>query len=270
MVRMTRYVLVVSGIEALGASGLYADIRAAQIENVWPIALPTAVTLQSFTPSYRYYKPVPAGALLQSLRAAVASYSVHAIKIGMIANESQVRALMCFIKHVRTLPLHVPIVLDPVLFSSSGIALYQGRLSVFIKLLHMVDVITPNKDESLAIINFRKSNNSAVFNHPTEVLYKLHQQGFLRVLLKGGHWPACDGMISDYFSERGHLPIELKAQRQPLEVRGTGCALSSRFASHLALGDDFLLALKRAHAWLHHIYPQAVRLEDMGMHILLE
>jgi hydroxymethylpyrimidine/phosphomethylpyrimidine kinase len=86
-------VLVIAGWDSSTGAGLARDLRVLERCGVAAVGAVTAVTAQSHT-GVRAIHPVPAHIVREQIAAAVASQSVRAIKIGMLANAEIVAAVI--------------------------------------------------------------------------------------------------------------------------------------------------------------------------------
>jgi len=195
----------------------------------------TAVTAQSDAHVSAVHV-VPAELVRAQMTAALATASIQAIKIGMLATRSTVLAVAA------GLPAEPPVVLDPVLASSSGGELLDraGREALCSALLPRVTLLTPNIPEAAAILG------SAVASTPEELLRQgaaLLTLGPAAVLLKGGH--ASGPEATDLLLMREAAPRWLRTPRIDAVRRGSGCALASAIAAGLASGLDLATACER-------------------------
>jgi hydroxymethylpyrimidine kinase/phosphomethylpyrimidine kinase/thiamine-phosphate diphosphorylase len=175
------------------------------------------------------------------------------VKIGLIPTVELVYAIA---EILRQLPA-VPVVWDPVLFSSSGgvgvsKAVQQAMLEL---LLPLVDVITPNLAE------LEQLTGCAGLEQGTQ---QLHRAGAKAVLVKGGDDKSDDAI--DYFSN-ADTQFYCYQQKLPYEVRGTGCVLASALAAHLAAKQDIRDAIVLAKAYVS----RGIRLsQQQGPYRLIE
>ena len=154
----------------------------------------------------------------------------------------------------------VPWVCDPVLKASSGEQLNDTSpndeyLSGFkTKLLPHISVITPNRDEAIAL-----TGQPIKSHHDVELAAQsLLAMGAQAVVIKGGHRlsesPQFNNWCQDYFSD-GIKSFWLSSKRlDTVNSRGTGCAFASALASALALGypiyDAVVIAKMAVHQGL--------------------
>jgi hydroxymethylpyrimidine/phosphomethylpyrimidine kinase len=138
-----------------------------------------------------------------------------------------------------------PVVLDPVLASSSGRELLdtEGRAALLECLLPRAALITPNLPELALLSGQSTSEEGARF---------LLEKGARAVLVKGGHAEgpeAEDFLVAPQGTQRFSLPRRGFPEQVAL-TRGTGCRLSSFLAARLAQGDALAEAVASAKRWL--------------------
>ena len=205
-------VLVLAGLDPSGGAGLLADAEAIRAMGARPLCVATALTVQT-TRAARSFKLVDAALIAESVRALLEEEDVRAIKIGMVGDASNARAIRAL------LPQGVPVVVDPVLAASSGTPLFSGRPRDLLELARGA-VLTPNLAEAEALLEGPADARTLLARGPAAVL------------LKGGHLP---GPPTDVLA----LPANTEsfsAGRIPVKARGTGCRLASAIAAGLARG----------------------------------
>jgi len=205
-------VLVLAGLDPSGGAGLLADAEAIRAMGARPLCVATALTVQT-TRAARSFKLVDAALIAESVRALLEDEDVRAIKIGMVGDASNARAIRAL------LPQGVPVVVDPVLAASSGTPLFSGRPRELLELARGA-VLTPNLAEAEALLEGPADARTLLARGPAAVL------------LKGGHLP---GPPTDVLA----LPANTEsfsAGRIPVKARGTGCRLASAIAAGLARG----------------------------------
>jgi hydroxymethylpyrimidine/phosphomethylpyrimidine kinase len=231
-------VLVIAGSDSSGGAGLLRDVQVLAEFGVDAACAITAVTAQS-------HRHVESACILspdlvrQQICTALQSGPVDAIKIGMLGNRAIVEAVL------QVLPERerMAIVVDPVLFSSSGARLLdsEGLQALHDRLLPRCTLVTPNLMEAAAMLGQHVAMTEAARLKQAEALLLLGPTG---VLLKGGH--AMDGDALDVLATASAAPLWLRAERLDANLRGTGCALSSAIAALLALGVPMAYACQRA------------------------
>lgn len=232
---MTRPVLLVGGMDSSGGAGLLRDTATLAGLGVPACVAVTAVTAQTdhaVTASH----PVPPEVVTAQI--AAAGPDIGAIKIGMLATAGIVEAV------VNALP-PAPLVLDPVLKSSSGADLLDptGIALLLEKLLPRIFLLTPNLPELRALAEFM---GLSAGEEPGRIAGALLARGCGAVLVKGGHDIADTRLSADTLYRPGEEPIVFASPRHPGTLRGTGCQLASGIAGGLALGLPIADAIRRA------------------------
>lgn len=225
-------VLCIAGHDPSGGAGIAADIRACNHMNVECRPVITALTAQSHD-EFGNVWAVPLKVIEEQLDMVLADGNVGAVKVGLVHSPSIPPLL------ARKLgELDAPVVLDPVLATSSGgsVAL-PGLIDALEKnLFQIVEVLTPNRMEAEALTG-RKLENPKSAREGCRII---HGRGVKNVLLKGGHFPG--EMAADLFFDGAGFH-EIISKRVRREFRGTGCAYSTLIAGHMAGGDPVLDAI---------------------------
>ena len=231
-------VLVIGGTDSSGGAGLARDLATLAHLRTRAVCAVTAVTAQSDR-AVSAVHVVPVDVVRAQITAALATCAVAAIKIGMLATRATVEAV------ADALPPRgrVPLVLDPVLASSSGAALLDaaGRSALRELLLARATILTPNIPEAAALLEQPPAHAEAELVSQGRALLALGPEA---VLLKGGHGTGLEA--TDLLLQSDAAPRRLSAPRLLATRRGTGCTLASAIAAALAAGCDVSEACVRA------------------------
>ena len=174
-VAMSGRVLIVAGSDSSGGAGIVRDVETVAAFGLKAAVAVTAVTAQSDRRVIAVTAMEPALVAAQ-MQAALEGGEVGVVKIGMLANAGIVSAVADVLEQHPTLP----VVLDPVLASTSGRVLLEpdGVRLMNERLLPRADVVTPNLPE-LALLTGTRD-----FAESVEALIQL---GIRAALIKGGH-----------------------------------------------------------------------------------
>jgi hydroxymethylpyrimidine/phosphomethylpyrimidine kinase len=233
-------VLVIAATDSSGGAGLTRDVRVLSDFSVDALCVVTAVTAQSDRQVTAVHH-VPPDIVRAQLTAALATRQVGAIKIGMLGTRATVETV------AEALPSgDIPIVVDPVLVSSSGGVLLndEGRGALIRLLMPRATVVTPNVPEAAALLGEPLARDEAALLRQG---HRLLECGSRAILLKGGHGEgaeAVDLLISAAGIER------IVSKRVGGHSRGTGCALASGIAASLAKGMTLAAACKAAKTYV--------------------
>jgi hydroxymethylpyrimidine/phosphomethylpyrimidine kinase len=240
-------VLLIAGSDSSGGAGLARDVRTLTQLGTRALCVVTAVTAQSDARLDAVHV-VPAELVRAQIAAAFATTPVQAIKIGMLATGATVLAVAA------SLPAQAPpIVLDPVLASSSGGELLDnaGRAALGTGLLPRATLLTPNIPEAAALLGTSCAQSEQQVQRQAAALLAL---GPAAILVKGGHGEGTEA--SDLLLMRDAAPLWLRAPRISAVRRGTGCALSSAIAAGLGAGLDLTTACERAKQYVTQLLQQ--------------
>jgi hydroxymethylpyrimidine/phosphomethylpyrimidine kinase len=242
-------VLIIGGSDSSGGAGITRDLRALHDFNVHGVAVVTAVTAQTHS-SVQSINLIPQGTIRDQIESALASNRIHAIKIGMLGSRRAVEAVAL------SLPRDdgVPIVLDPVLASSSGGALAdeEARLALIELLFPRATLITPNALEAAALLGEPVATHTAALE---AFAVRLLDDGPRAVLLKGGHAEG-DEAVDLLVSHETDI-LRLRSPRLPGTLRGTGCSLASAIAAGLARELSLARACREAKAYVAGLFERA-------------
>ena len=225
------------GADSSGGAGLARDVTTLTRLGAEALPVVTAVTAQTDAAVVAVHV-VPAEIVHAQIVTALSGKPVAAVKIGMLATRATVLAVAAALG-----PADLPIVLDPVLASSSGGELLDadGRDALRTHLLPRVTLLTPNIPEAAALLATSPATSEEQMSLQAATLLAL---GPAAVLLKGGHREGPEA--ADLLLLRDAPPRWLRVARVAATRRGTGCALAAAIATGLGAGLDMLSACARA------------------------
>lgn len=234
-------VLAIAGSDSGGGAGIQADIKAISATGAFATTAITAVTVQN-TVGVAAVFPIPVDIIKGQIEAVLSDIGTDAVKIGMLHSSEVVRVVRKCLESASVRN----IVLDPVMVATSGDALMRQDAIKILReeLIPLARVVTPNIPEAEELTGEKITGHADLL----PVARKLSEEcGGVSVLLKAGH--SDDDMLSDVFynAETGSVS-ELTSERyDTFNTHGTGCTMSSAFASYLAQGlslDDAARASK--------------------------
>jgi hydroxymethylpyrimidine/phosphomethylpyrimidine kinase len=227
-------VLTIAGFDPSSGAGITADLATIAAHGMFGTSAITALTVQS-TLGVKAVHPIASEVLAETLETLVADIAPDGIKIGMLATEENVRAVAKFL-----IPFQreyggtkIPVVLDPVLRSSSGAELLSaaGVEAMRRELLHLVTWITPNLDE-LAIL--AETTVETEEQMEREAIWMADEWCDLGVVATGGHLTAANDFWVEPGGKAGGWLLAEKIESRA--THGTGCAFSTALVC--ALVDD--------------------------------
>jgi hydroxymethylpyrimidine/phosphomethylpyrimidine kinase len=234
--------LIVAGSDSGGGAGIQADIKTATAFGVYAMTAVTAVTVQN-TRSVKAIHSIPPAIVAEQIAATLSDIGADAIKIGMLGSAAVVKAVAAALrKHAKK----IPIVLDPVMVSTSGSRLLApNAVSAMTKeLFPMVVLVTPNIPEAKMLAHLKSPKRGDA----EAAARKLIAMGAQAALIKGGH--ATSSTIDDVMVWKGGVEVYAFPRIKTKHTHGTGCTLSTAIACGLAEGLSLPLAVGRAREYV--------------------
>ncbi len=205
----TKRVLVIGGLDPSGGAGIVADISTLARLNCRPAALVTAHTIQGLA-QWGGLQPMDTFVFRAQAQSLLDGPPWDAVKVGALGSAEIATEVSLLIRELRARRPQIPVVVDPVLRSTSGGTL--GRPEWMSELIGQATVICPNLAEQQEL-------RSRLASAPGFTLVTDHAPG--AVLL-----------------QRESVVAEFTYERQAGTWRGTGCRLTSMITAALAGGLD--------------------------------
>ncbi len=220
--------LTIAGFDPSSGAGVTADLAVFAAHGFFGTSAISALTVQS-TVGVQEVRPVDADWLRATLDCLEGDVPPVGIKVGMLATADNVHEVAAYLERKRTRGSRVPVVLDPVMLSTSGGELLSqdGVAALLGRLLPLVDWVTPNRAE-LARLTRRWENAEA---GARELQANFPQLG---VVVTGGDGDRADDFVANPVGEQCWLRGDHLESRA---THGTGCAFSSALLCALVAGD---------------------------------
>jgi hydroxymethylpyrimidine/phosphomethylpyrimidine kinase len=229
-------ILTIAGFDPSSGAGITADLKTIAAHDCYGMACITALTVQS-TQGVFGVEPVSGDLIRQTLKRLAQDSAFASIKVGMLGSADIAYVVADFLQ---SLP-GVPVVLDPIIQSSSGATLLdEAGLEVLrSKVLPLATVITPNLAEAEALTGRPVTNLSEMKSAAKE----LRKLGAKSVVVTGGHLAENTDVL---LAETGD-PIEVRGARvESSFTHGTGCAFSTAIACRVSKGAGLEEAVRGA------------------------
>jgi hydroxymethylpyrimidine/phosphomethylpyrimidine kinase len=228
-----RTVLTIAGFDPSSGAGVTADLMVFAAHGLFGTSCITSLTVQS-TVGVNAAHPIRPETVRETLDCLHSDLPAAGIKIGMLATEGTVAAVADFLTDLRSWGERIPVVLDPVLRSSSGRELLEeaGVAMLREQLLPLVDWVTPNIHE-LGILTGRRVNKREDVPEAARALQSTW--GRLNVFATGGHLASPDDFLLMAGGGTWWLP---GVWIDSTSTHGTGCALSSALLCGLVAGKS--------------------------------
>jgi hydroxymethylpyrimidine/phosphomethylpyrimidine kinase len=230
--------LTIAGSDPAGGAGIQGDLRTFAALSVHGASVITSVIAQG-TRGVREAWPVEPARVRRQLEVVLEDLSIDAAKTGVLATAATIEAVAEVLSSTR-----FPLVIDPVIASSSGAALLdsEGVGALIDRLLPRGALITPNAPEIGLILGIEPPRDEDSLVRAAE---RLRTRG-TPVLAKGGHLDGdpVDVLVTD------RVQIFRGSRIDTTCTRGTGCTLSSAIVAELARGASLENAVATARVFL--------------------
>ncbi|MFA3904869.1 bifunctional hydroxymethylpyrimidine kinase/phosphomethylpyrimidine kinase [Fusobacterium nucleatum] len=237
-------VLSIAGSDCSAGAGIQADLKTFVANGVYGMTVITSLTAQN-PQKVKMLEDVSIEMLEKQTEAIFDVMEVSAVKIGML--NSKENGEVIYEKLLKYKAKNI--VLDPVMIATSGNSLIKDETKDFLvnRLFKIVDIITPNLDETKEIVKIIL-NNENIEN--IDSIEKMKNYGkviadFTKkwVLIKGGH---LSNSAVDILMNKDEIYILEGEKISSNNTHGTGCSLSSAIASNLAKSYSMLDSVKKA------------------------
>jgi hydroxymethylpyrimidine/phosphomethylpyrimidine kinase len=234
----TPVALTIAGSDSGGEAGIQADLRVFTELKVHGATAVTCITAQNPRKISRV-QPCQPSMVRAQLEAVAAHYALAAAKTGMLLSAAIIREVARFVKRHPGIPL----VVDPVMVSTSGRPLLQagGIESLKKQLLPLAAIATPNVAEAEILIG-GKIRSLAQLRDAARVIF---QTFGCAALVKGGHLAEAGHAVDFYHGPEGEWMLSSPRVENAV-LHGTGCAYSAAITAWLARGRSRFKAVELA------------------------
>lgn len=228
-------ILAIAGSDSSGGAGIQADIKTITMLGGYAMTAITAITAQN-TVGVEAVAALAPAMVAQQIASCIDDIGVDAIKIGMLHDGAIIAAVAEALSAVAA-----PIVLDPVMIATSGVALIDPAAVAAMResLFPRAALITPNLPELAHLAGRALPTHDAMVAAAQE----LAAASGAAVLAKGGHAEGAE--IIDVLIVPGEPPVSFTHARiDSRHTHGTGCTLSSAIATLLGRGESLAEAVR--------------------------
>ena len=228
-------ILSIGGSDPSSGAGIQSDIKTFSNNYAYGFTVVTAITSQN-TKNVTSIEPVSAKSLRAQLDSILSDFHIDAIKIGMVYNSQIIKVIHSKLRNIR-----VPIVVDPIIKSTTGaMLLKKNALRDYKKMMvPLADVITPNKFEAKTLSGILNTKKSAK---------KIQSMGAKCVIITGA--TSSNGKISDFVLEESREYV-ISGKKIPIKNHGSGCNYSASIAVSFANGNTMYNAVKIAKDYVY-------------------
>ena len=248
--------LTIAGSDSGGGAGIQADLKTFAALGVHGTSAIACLTAQNPRRVLAVETCSP-GILRQQIEAVFEELPPGAVKTGMLFSAENVRVVAGFFKGRHAAPRRPrpPLVVDPVMVSTSGVILLKPAAIKILeeKLLPLATLATPNLYEAEILTGLKLASVEDLRAAAREI----HARFGCAALVKGGHLKNVFSVtkrggreggreaVDIFFDGRTELLLSAPFIRG-IRTHGTGCTYSAAIAGYLARGCNLPQAVKRA------------------------
>ncbi|MGS0674578.1 thiamine phosphate synthase [Shewanella sp. 125m-1] len=240
-------VWTIAGSDSGGGAGIQADLATMSDLDAHACSVITAVTAQSSV-TVSLVEAVSAQMLRSQLDTLLADLPPAAIKIGLLADQSQITALASWLSTQQAswlkVGIKVPVILDPVMVATCGDQLANNARLDFSPFKGLLNLVTPNNAELEVLAGHTLDDIDACIVAAKTLADMLATSVLAKGGDKGPSW--CQQQANDLLICRDVDGISKQHQWQGFWLssireisgnnHGTGCTLSSAIAAVMAHG----------------------------------
>jgi hydroxymethylpyrimidine/phosphomethylpyrimidine kinase len=234
--------LTIAGSDSGGGAGIQADLKTFAALGVHGTSAITCLTAQNPRGVYGI-QACSTEIVRRQIKAVFDELRPAAVKTGMLYSA----AIIGVVAESLRRPRDVPLVVDPVMVSTSGAQLLKPAAvkALCAELLPLAAVITPNLDEAEILVGEKLSSVEDLRAAARE----LHRRFGCAALVKGGHLRGLREAVDIFYDGRQELMLSAPFVRC-VSTHGTGCTYAAAIAGYLARGCPLPKAVERAKEYI--------------------
>lgn len=221
----TGVLISLAGFDPTSGAGVTLDLKVFASYGFHGMGLCAAITVQN-TQAVRGLQCIPCELVLQQYGALEEDVRIRGIKVGMLGCREHIRSVTGILER----SARVPVVIDPVLRSSSGTWLFERDAvdDYMAALAGRITLLTPNLEEASWITG----SDLSCLEDMHAAARKIYQDYGIPSLIKGGHLA---GDAVDLLFDGSSIQV-FEKEKIPGNVHGTGCFFSSSVLCLLVQG----------------------------------
>jgi hydroxymethylpyrimidine/phosphomethylpyrimidine kinase len=208
--------LSIGGSDPSSGAGIQSDVKSFSEFGAYGLTVITAITGQN-TSSFGMIEAVSKKILKNQLESVLTDFKIDGIKIGMVFNSEIIKTLYQQLKKLK-----IPIVVDPVIKSTTGGALIEKKaIKDFQKyIIPLATVITPNKFEAEILSKLKINSENTI----EKIAKKIQKMGARNVVITGIEGK--NNKIADFILEKS-TKYQISGDRISNTNHGSGCNYSA-------------------------------------------
>ena len=232
--------LSIAGSDPSSGAGIQSDVKTFTSLGTYAFTAITSITNQNTT-KFGKVEPVSSKMIKNQIESIFSDFKIDAVKIGMVYNSTTIKAIYSKLSKIR-----IPIILDPVLKSTTGgILLKKDALDDYKKFLFPISlIITPNLSEASILSGIKIKNKQDLH----ESALRIKEFGVKNVVITGTNLEK--NTISDFVLD-GKKIYSISGKMLKQINHGSGCNFSAALTVAIARGNSLHDAVKFAKKYTH-------------------
>ncbi len=243
--------LSIAGSDSGGGAGIQADIKTFAAIGVHGTTAITCITAQN-PKGVRSVQAVRPEVVRDQTAAVFEVLKPKSVKTGMLYSSETIQVVF------ESIPEKVPLIVDPVMISTSGVMLLKkNAVQALKRLIARSSLVTPNLHEAEHLLERRIPDVDSLRAAARE----FHERFGCAALVKGGHLKGMSAAIDFYYDGSTELMLEAAFVRG-VSTHGTGCTYSAAIAAYCALGFSLPRAAGKAKEFITNSIAQSYKTGD--------
>ena len=240
--------LSIAGSDSGGGAGIQADIKTFAALRVHGTTAITCITAQN-PREVCSVQPIQPEIVRDQIEAILEVLKPKAVKTGMLYSAEIIATVS------KAIPRRIPLIVDPVMISTSGALLLKNDAIAALKqLIRRARLVTPNLHEAEHLLGRPIPDVPSL----RQAARDFHERFGCAALLKGGHLTNVTSAIDFYFDGSKELMLESPFVRG-VSTHGTGCTYSAAIAAFCARGFSLPDAVGRAKEFITNSIAQSYK-----------
>lgn len=241
--------LTIAGSDSGGGAGIQADLKTFASLGVHGTSAVTCVTAQN-PKQILGIQPCQPEIVRQQITAVFNELRPAAVKTGILYSPEIIRVVAAAYRPGKR---HPPLIMDPVMISSSGTRLLKPSAVELLlrELLPRATLVTPNLAEAQFLVDRELQSVEDMRRAAKEI----HGHFGCAVLIKGGHLTNSEEAV-DVFFDGGDEWLLTAPFIKGVNLHGAGCTYSAAITAYLALGCALGDAVTRAKEYVSRAIEQ--------------
>ena len=244
-------VLTIAGSDSGGGAGIQADMKTFAALDVHGTTAITCLTAQN-PKSVTAVEAATPRMVLQQIEAVLAELRPQAAKTGMLFSAEIIESVAEAWRK-----LDIPLVVDPVMVSTSGARLLQSAAVKALKdkLLPISTLVTPNLDEAEILVKQKIGSVEDLRKAAREIRNSFGCAS----LVKGGHLRGEKDAVDIFWDGKTELLLSAPFVKN-VSTHGTGCTYSAAITAYLARGKSLPSAVEQAKSFITSAIAKSYRI----------